>query len=229
MILLRAFRAGTKRQQCHTDRVSFSSITLPSFLHSCLFLTHLLGSLRHPSILCTSTALPLLQTATIASVLSHSVSVLSKKCVVAIPLKARQVRPGLVPQQSILPSSQRLPPVVKPTTARESMLPRVKVRCACAGDKAYGTGASSSSLAKKSVKKPKPCDLPANTPLQAIPRDPTPQPQPQYLHPQLYYYLPSTWAQMPSPASTQQLPHLPFQMYYYPISASPALTTFRAS
>jgi hypothetical protein len=49
---------------------------------------------------------------------------------------------------SLLPSAQSLAPVVKPPTARQTMLPNTKTRRVHAGDPSYGAGATSGSLAK---------------------------------------------------------------------------------
>ncbi|KAJ7884378.1 hypothetical protein B0H14DRAFT_2564431 [Mycena olivaceomarginata] len=49
---------------------------------------------------------------------------------------------------SLLPSAQSLAPVVKPPTARQTMLPNAKTRRVHAGDPSYGAGATSGSLAK---------------------------------------------------------------------------------
>ncbi|KAJ7832372.1 hypothetical protein B0H13DRAFT_1654230 [Mycena leptocephala] len=54
----------------------------------------------------------------------------------------------------VLPSAQRLAPVVKDTTARQSMMPRVKTRRPPAGDPAYGGGSSSGLKAKKAPSQP---------------------------------------------------------------------------
>ncbi|KAJ7881041.1 hypothetical protein B0H14DRAFT_3129173 [Mycena olivaceomarginata] len=49
---------------------------------------------------------------------------------------------------SLLPSAQSLAPVIKPPTARQTMLPNAKTRRVHAGDPSYGAGATSGSLAK---------------------------------------------------------------------------------
>ncbi|KAK6991543.1 hypothetical protein R3P38DRAFT_3438829 [Favolaschia claudopus] len=56
---------------------------------------------------------------------------------------------------SILPSKQRLAPVVKDKTARNTMMPRIKTKRTPAGDAAYGAGASSGSKASKTTNKKK--------------------------------------------------------------------------
>ncbi|KAJ7149604.1 hypothetical protein C8R46DRAFT_1358681 [Mycena filopes] len=70
---------------------------------------------------------------------------------------------------SVLPSAQRLPPVVKDRSARQAMMPEVKTRKKPAGDSAYGGGVSSGSKAKKAK-------LKATSPV--LPSTSTPQPRP---------------------------------------------------
>ncbi|KAJ7141811.1 hypothetical protein C8R46DRAFT_1200578 [Mycena filopes] len=70
---------------------------------------------------------------------------------------------------SVLPSAQRLPPVVKDRSARQAMMPEVKTRKKPAGDSAYGCGVSSGSKAKKAK-------LKATSPV--LPSTSTPQPRP---------------------------------------------------
>ncbi|KAJ6475794.1 hypothetical protein C8R47DRAFT_1323831 [Mycena vitilis] len=61
--------------------------------------------------------------------------------------------PQATDSDGVLPARQDLAPVVKPASARETMMPKVKVRRERAGDKAYGAGAASGSLAKKNPSK----------------------------------------------------------------------------
>ncbi|KAJ6481444.1 hypothetical protein C8R47DRAFT_1322133, partial [Mycena vitilis] len=71
---------------------------------------------------------------------------------------------------AVLPSAQRLAPVVKNATARETMLPKVKTRHVRAGDPAYGGGASSVSFAsKKGSKKARLTQTPTTSALPQIP------------------------------------------------------------
>ncbi|KAJ7178688.1 hypothetical protein C8R43DRAFT_1118059 [Mycena crocata] len=81
---------------------------------------------------------------------------------------------------TVLPSAQRLAPVVKDFRARQTM-PKVKTRHPKAGDPLYGGGASSGSKAKPV--KPKPSKAPALS----QPSHPTASPSshyPLHIHPQ---------------------------------------------
>ncbi|KAK7013026.1 hypothetical protein R3P38DRAFT_3581695 [Favolaschia claudopus] len=73
---------------------------------------------------------------------------------------------------SILPSKQRLAPVVKDKTARNTMMPRIKTKRTPAGDAAYGAGASSGSKASKTRSKKKKPVLPV--PNLSLPPPPPP-------------------------------------------------------
>ncbi|KAJ7691059.1 hypothetical protein B0H14DRAFT_2652180 [Mycena olivaceomarginata] len=112
---------------------------------------------------------------------------------------------------SVLPSAKLFAPVIKPSTARQTMLPKVKTRRARAGDPAYGAGASSGSLAKSSTKKAKSMD-PPRVPLPPMPSTaPAAIPSPSALAPPLGYY--------------QFYPYNP-HFYSYPTMPAPIIQTY---
>jgi hypothetical protein len=94
---------------------------------------------------------------------------------------------------AVLPSSQRLPPVAKDPTARQSMMPAVKRSRNRAGDSAYGAGSSSGLKAKKT----KPAKHPAPPPV-PLPSMPAP-PQGSQLLPYPLQYYPITTAPLYTP------------------------------
>ncbi|KAJ6480904.1 hypothetical protein C8R45DRAFT_831736, partial [Mycena sanguinolenta] len=119
---------------------------------------------------------------------------------------------------SMLPPARAFAPVVKPPTARETMLPKVKTRCAPAGDPSYGGSTTSGSLAKpdargrKPTKKAKTATVPLPTIPPAATSDITPRTQPFYLPP--YPAAPSHQAAYSQAAYPHQVG---YPYYYYPV------------
>ncbi|KAJ7905815.1 hypothetical protein B0H14DRAFT_3122328 [Mycena olivaceomarginata] len=129
---------------------------------------------------------------------------------------------------SLLPSAQSLAPVIKPPTARQTMLPNAKTRRVHAGDPSYGAGATSGSLAKpdaRGQRGTKKARTSALVPLPTIPAAPifstatlpptTNVPTPparnvQAPHPYHCYY------------PTVPMPFYPFPSSYYPSPNRPA-------
>ncbi|KAJ7864303.1 hypothetical protein B0H14DRAFT_3604321 [Mycena olivaceomarginata] len=113
---------------------------------------------------------------------------------------------------SVLPSAKLFAPVIKPSTARQMMLPKVKTRRVRAGDPAYGAGASSGSLAKSSAKKAKTMDPPR------VPLPPMPSTAPAAI--------PSPSAPAPPPLGYYQFYHHNPHFYSYPAMPTPIQTTY---
>ncbi|KAJ7832397.1 hypothetical protein B0H14DRAFT_2592064 [Mycena olivaceomarginata] len=112
---------------------------------------------------------------------------------------------------SVLPSAKLFAPVVKPSTARQMMLPKAKTRRVRAGDPAYGAGASSGSLAKPSAKKAKTMDPPRVPLPPMLSTAPAAIPSPSAPAPPLSYY--------------QFYPHNP-HFYSYPAMPAPVQITY---
>ncbi|KAJ7161196.1 hypothetical protein C8R46DRAFT_905421 [Mycena filopes] len=117
--------------------------------------------------------------------------------------------------RSVLPAITQFAPVVKPPTARATMMPGVKTKRARPGDKAYGGGAKSGSLANKKSKPP-PVVVPS-VPTVAASTSAPPLVHPQY--PQYQPYPPQVYYPMPGApgavAMNYPMPLL-YHNYYMP-------------
>ncbi|KAJ7740660.1 hypothetical protein DFH07DRAFT_965212 [Mycena maculata] len=113
---------------------------------------------------------------------------------------------------TVLPSTQRLAPVVKDPTARDTMMPKVKTRPLRTGDPKYGGGAASGSKAAKNPKKKK--STPAQVPLPSIPAAP-----PANSLQSRYPLPPTSSSHLPPPhhpQSAQYQQQLYYHMFQYP-------------